>query len=196
MKILLALICLCMLSLSGYSQTGALPSQIGLTLRYNIAQSRYEVYGRPTFSQANFNWGSAQVSIVTPSSVANVAFTVTSAAGGSWDDISQAYSPSAASSSDFHGIGSQGKKTDLVANQELLLFSFTLPGNSCVPGLRLFVNGSDPAATAAGMNGGDFTNVVYTINANQQQTDLHPINYDNTGTTCTTCNLVAATLSK
>ncbi|ADB36244.1 hypothetical protein [Spirosoma linguale] len=196
MKNLFALAFLIMLTINSYGQTDPLPSLINLTLRYNIAQSRYEVYGRPTFSAANFNWGSAQVSIVAPAGVPNSAFTVTSVAGGGWDDVSQVYGPSVASAFDFHGIGSPGKKTDLVANQELLLFHFTIPGNTCVAGLRLFINGSDPVATASGMNGGDFTNVIYSINTNQQQTSLYQLNYDNTGTTCTTCNLVAATLSK
>lgn len=196
MKFLYSLSFLIMVSVSSYGQTTALPPLINLTLRHNISQNRYEVYGRPTFSQANFNWGSSQVSIVAPATVSNALFAVTSVTGGSWDDVSHVYAPAAAPSFDFHGIGSQGKKTDLVANQELLLFHFTIPGNNCVSGLRLFVNGSDPGAGAIGMSGGDFTNVIYSVDANQQQTSLYQFNYDNTGTTCTTCNLVAATLSK
>ncbi|MCX6218559.1 hypothetical protein [Spirosoma sp.] len=191
MKFLSSLIVLVGLAFTGYSQ-----GLIDLTLRYNIGQSRYEVYARPTFSQANFNWGSAQVSVAAPASIANSPFVVTSVAGGGWDDVSQVYAPAVASTLDFHGIGSQGKKIDLVTNQETLLFYFTLPQGNCVPGLRLYVNGSDPNSAGAGMQGGDFTNVVYTTSTNQQQTNLYQANYANTGTVCTVCNLVAPTLSK
>jgi len=189
MKFLSAVVLFLTLAVSSYGQ-----NQIDLTLRYNLAQSRYEVYARPSFSQTDYLWGSSQVSIVAPSSVANAAFAVTSYEGGGWDDNSQIYAPLAASTLDFHGIGSPGKKITLIAGQEKMLFSFTLPGNTCANGLRLFVNGSDPASNAATMPG-DFTNVVYVAAANNT-TSVYRANYANTGTTCSACALVAPSLSK
>ncbi|MCY7358856.1 MAG: hypothetical protein LH609_15635 [Rudanella sp.] len=189
MKFIFAFACFLLLALTSKAQ-----NQLDLTLRYNIAQSRYEVYARPNFSQVDYLWGSSQVSVVTPASLANAAFAITSYEGGGWDDNSQLYGPSAASGSDFHGIGSPGKKITLVSGQEKLLFSFTLPGGVCVNGLRLFVNGSDPGSNPTAMPG-DFTNVVYVAAVNNT-TSVYRANYANTGTTCTACNLVAPSLSK
>lgn len=187
MKRLFTVFLLLIAAFNSYAQ-----SQIDLTLRYNIAQSRYEVYARTTFSQTDFLWGSSQISVVTPASVGNAPFVVSSLEAGGWDDSSPAYAPTAAPSLDFHGIGSPGRKITFVANQEKLLFTFTLPGGACVPGLRLFVNGQDPASNAQTMPG-DFANVVYAAGV---ATSYYRANYANTGTTCTACNLVAPSLSK
>ena len=187
MKIIYAFAFFLVTALSSYAQ-----NNIDLTLRYSIAQSRYEVYARPNFTQANFLWGSSQVSVVAPASVADAAFTVIPVAAGAWSDTSPTYAPGAAPSFDFHGIGSNGQATSLTANQELLLFTFTLPGNACVAGLRLFVNGSDPASDPINMPG-DYTNVIY---AGGSVSNFYSMNYANTGTTCVVCNLVAPTLSK
>ncbi|WP_375448422.1 hypothetical protein [uncultured Fibrella sp.] len=187
MKTLFTCIVLWLAGISVYAQ-----NQIDLTLRYNIALSRYEVYARPTFSQTDFLWGSSQISVVTPGSVANAPFVVSSLEAGGWDDNSPVYGPTAAPTLDFHGIGSSGRKITLVANQEKLLFTFTLPGGACVPGLRLFVNGSDPASNPQTMPG-DFANVVYAAGV---AASYYRVNYANTGTTCTACNLVAPSLSK
>lgn len=187
MKHLVTSILLLIAALNGYAQ-----NQIDLTLRYNIAQSRYEVYARTTFSQTDFLWGSSQISVVTPASVANAPFVISSSEAGGWDDVSPDYAPAAAPTLDFHGIGSAGKKITFVANQEKLLFTFTLPGGACVPGLRLFINGQDPASNPQTMPG-DFANVVYAAGV---ATSYYRANYANTGTTCTACNLVAPSLSK
>ncbi|MVM31633.1 hypothetical protein GO755_16420 [Spirosoma sp. HMF4905] len=166
---------------------------VDYTLRYNTGLSRYEVYTRPSFTQAQYNWGSTQVSVVTPSSVTDSPFTINSVAAGGWTDNSEVYN---VQGSDFHGIGSNGLKVDLTSGQETLLFSFTLPGGQCVPGLRLYINGSDPNSSAAGMQGGDFANTMYSSNDILGATNLYRQNYANTGTVCTACNLVAPTLSK
>lgn len=187
MKIIHSLLFCLGVTLSSYAQ-----NNVDLTLRYNLAQSRYEVYARPNFSQTDFLWGSSQITVVTPASLTNVAFSVSSLDAGGWDDSSPLYAPAAAPAYDFHGIGSSGKKANLVANQELLLFTFTLPGNACLPGLRLFVNGSDPSSNPTTMPG-DFTNVIYAAGV---VASFYNTNYANTGTTCTACNLVAPTLSK
>lgn len=177
--------------LCAFSMAIRAQNKIDLTLRYSIALSRYEVYAKPNFSQTNFLWGASQVSVVTPSSVSNAAFNIVSSAAGQWQDNSQVYSPSAASSSDFHGIGSLGAAVNLTTGQETLLFYFTLPNNQCVDGLRLFVNTSDPNSAAGGMNGGDFSNSI----TNSLAVEIYGANYANTGTQCSSCSLVAPTLN-
>ena len=187
MKKLVLLLCLLSMGFAGLAQT------VDYTLRYNIGLSRYEVYGRPNFTQAQYNWGSAQVSIVVPVVVANAAFAINSVAAGGWTDNSQVYG---VLGSDFHGVGSNGLKVDLTAGQETLLFTFVLPGGACLPGLRLFVNGTDPDSSFPGMLGGDFANTLYSANDILGATNLYLQNYANTGTVCTACNLTAPTLSK
>ena len=187
MKKLLLLVCLLGMGLTSLAQT------VEYTLRYNIGLSRYEVYARPNFTQTQYAWGSAQVSIVVPASVANSAFTINSVAAGGWTDNSQVYG---VQSSDFHGVGSNGLKVDLTSGQETLLFTFVLPGGACLPGLRLFINGTDPNSSFAGMMGGDFANTMYSANDILGATNLYLQNYANTGTVCTACNLTAPTLSK
>lgn len=171
----------------------SLAQTVDYTIRYSISESRYEVYARPNFSQSQYLWGSSQVSIVVPATVANSAFNVSSAAAGGWVDNSQVYGVLGA---DFHGVGSNGVKVDLTKDVETLLFTFVLPGGACVPGLRLFVNGSDPDSSAPGMMGGDFSNTMYSANDILGANNLYIQNYANTGTVCTNCNLTAPTLSK
>lgn len=187
MKTLLLLVSLLGFAFTGQAQT------VDYTLRYNIGLSRYEVYAKPNFSQTQYNWGSAQVSVVVPAAVANSAFSINSVAAGGWTDNSQVYG---VQSSDFHGIGSNGLKVDLTSGQETLLFTFVLPGGACLPGLRLFVNGTDPDSSFPGMLGGDFANTMYSANDILGASNLYIQNYANTGTVCTTCNLTAPTLSK
>ncbi len=156
------------------------PSQdIDLTIRYSAVNSRYEVYARPTFTQTNFTWGPSQITVVTPNMVPDVQLTSTNYAAGAWGDNSTIYTPSAQPQNDFHGFESSGALVNLVANQEVLLFAFTLP-TGCVPGVRLFNNGVDPNSSAPGMGGGDFWNTI----DNGNITDVYNINYDNAGTVC------------
>ncbi|KAB7727399.1 hypothetical protein F5984_22455 [Rudanella paleaurantiibacter] len=173
--------------LTGWAQT------VQYTIRYNLTLSRYEVYAKPSFSQSQYNWGSSQITIVTPSSLTNVAFSVVSTAAGGWTDNSQVYD---VFGSDFHGVGSTGLKVDLVADQEVLLFHFVLASGQCIPGLRLFINGTDPGSIAPGMNGGDFSNTMYSSGDILGSNNLYIANYANTGTVCTACNLQAPILSK
>ncbi|GAB3022962.1 hypothetical protein [Spirosoma pulveris] len=187
MKKVLLILCLLGSALMGTAQT------VDYTIRYNLTQTRYEVYARPNFTQPQYNWGSAQVTVVTPGSLANAAFTVTSVAAGGWTDNSDVFD---VQSSDFHAIGSTGLKVNLTAGVETLLFTFTLPGGICLPGLRLFVNGTDPDSSAPGMMGGDFSNTMYSANDISGNSNLYVQNYANTGTVCTNCNLIAPTLSK
>jgi len=191
MKTSFLLLCLLSVTLTGLCQTTI---SVEYTLRYNLFQSRYEVYVRPNTSQISFSWGSSQITVVTPSSLTDVAISsVTSFAGGPWGDLSRAYN---VQGSDFHGFASNGTPVDLAANTETMLFTFTLPGGACLPGLRLYVNGSDPTSSAPGMGGGDFTNTLYSADDAFGAFNLYVGNYANTGTFCTACNLSAPTLTK
>ena len=75
------------------------------------------------------------------------------------------------------GCQTGGQLTNLVANEEILIFSFISPSGTCVNGLRLFVNGSDPDSSQPGMAGGDFNNSIDNGNFN----DIYNANYNNSG---------------
>ncbi|MGH1434589.1 MAG: hypothetical protein ACRBG0_09035, partial [Lewinella sp.] len=154
------------------------------TLRYDLGNERYEVYVRPTADVANFFWGPSQISIVAPASVADVPFVVTSVAAGAWIDNSQVYAPAADPGSDFHGVGSLGASTVLTAGQETLIFYFELPGEECVPGFRLFVNGSDPDSNAPGMMNSDYFNTIFGGPQGGTPAERYIGNYDNLGVAC------------
>ena len=155
---------------------------IDFTITYSNDNSRYEVYAKSNFTENGFTWGPSQISVAVPASFPDQALLITSHSGGSWGDNSIVYAPGASSSYDFHGISSGGQLTNLVANQEKLIFSFVSPSGSCIEGLRLFVNGVDPDSSQAGMAGGDFSNTI----DNGNNTDVYNANYNNTGTVCST----------
>lgn len=157
---------------------------IDFTIRYDITNSRYEVYAKPNFTQNNFTWGPSQISVLVPTSFANQPLLLTSHAAGSWGDSSIVYEPASSPNYDFHGVQTGGQLTNLVANQEKLIFSFISPTSNCIAGLRLFINGSDPDSSQPGMSGGDFNNSI--DNGNLQ--DVYNTNYNNTGTTCVLSN--------
>ena len=158
------------------------------TIRYDITNSRYEVYAKPNFTQNNFTWGPSQISVLVPISFANQPLLLTSHAAGSWGDSSIVYEPASSPNYDFHGVQTGGQLTNLVANEEKLIFSFISPTGSCITGLRLFINGSDPDSSQPGMAGGDFNNSI--DNGNLQ--DIYNANYNNSGTTCTLSNETVA----
>ncbi|MBK9488883.1 MAG: cadherin domain-containing protein [Haliscomenobacter sp.] len=149
------------------------------TLRYNIPLARYEVYARPSATNATFAWGPSQISIVAPAVVPDAAFTITSVSAGAWQDNSIIIAPTVTPAFDYHGVGSLGAPTNLVMTVEKLIFHFTIAGG-CYDGLRLFINGSDPNSAAPGMGGGDFSNTVSDGLAQERYIG----NYNNTGTTC------------
>jgi hypothetical protein len=157
---------------------------IDFTIKYDNTNSRYEVYAKPNFTQNNFTWGPSQITVVTPASFPDQALLITSHAGGSWGDNSTVYAPAASSSYDFHGVSTGGQLTNLVANQEKLIFTFVPPTGNCVTGLRLFINGTDPNSSQPGMGGGDFNNSI----DNGSLQDVYNANYNNTGTVCTLSN--------
>jgi len=157
---------------------------IDFTLRYDATTSKYEVYGRPDFDDPFFFVGGGnQISLVFPASVEDSPIAVQTVNGGLWLDNSQVYAPTADPSHDFHSIASNGSGVSFVNGEELLLFTFMITGTSCVAGIRLFENASDPQSNAPGMGGGDFNN--YFANVFDFQ-DYYQSNYDNEGTICLT----------
>lgn len=178
-----------------FSVTGLCASAQGtiqLTVKWNSTASRYEVFAKPSFTQSNFNWGPSQISVVPPSSAPDASLVITSVAAGAWSDNSKVFAPSALATNDFHGVESNGAQINLTANTESLIFAFTFPDGQCRDGIRLFVNGTDPGSSATGMNGGDFRNSI----SNAVLQDVYISNYNNTGTLCNPCNVVAPELIK
>ncbi|GAB3742621.1 Ig-like domain-containing protein [Spirosoma lituiforme] len=157
-------------------------NRIDLTLKYNTTTSLYEVYGRPNFTDPAFGVGAGtQITVVLPASVADNALTVTSVNGGAWSDASKVYAPTADPSNDFHGIATAGNYTALVSGQETLFFTFGVTG-TCLPGIRLFDNTTDPSSSAAGFSGGDYKNYIGdALNAGE---DVYRINYTTPGGLC------------
>ena len=142
-----------LLSLASFNANS---QDIDFNVRYNGASNVYEVYARPTFTDPfYFVGGGSQVSVLLPASIGDSPIAVTPVNGGLWSDNSQLYAPTADPAHDFHGIATNGAPVSFVAGVELLLYTFTL-AEGCVSDIRLFENGSDPASSAPGMNGGDF----------------------------------------
>ncbi|WP_169628040.1 Ig-like domain-containing protein [Flavobacterium soli] len=154
---------------------------IDLTLKYIPETNLYEVYARPDFSQNNFFLaGGSQITVVLPASAPDTGLAVVSVNGGPWSDNSQVYAPLAATTSDFHGIATNGSQVNLVTGAELLLFRFSLAAG-CVPGVRIFNNATDPGSGAPGMNGAGFGNYVGNVFTLE---DHYGENYNNSGTVC------------
>ena len=158
-----------------------LAQNLQLTVRYNLALSRYEVYALPSSSNGSFFWGPSQISLVVPAAIPDADLVITSVEAGAWDDNSNAFAPGAAPGSDFHGVGSLGAPVNFTSGVEKLIFHFTLPGGGCVEGIRLFNNGTDPNSAAPGMGGGDYRNTVVDGTA----TERYVNNFANNGTVCT-----------
>ncbi len=188
MKKLILGIFLSILGVSSYAQ-----GTIQLTVRWNTSLTRYEVYAKPSFTANSFPWGTSQISVVTPSSSPDQSLTITSVAAGSWTDNSKVFNfPASQPVNDFHGVESSGSAINLVANTESLIFTFTFPDGICRDGIRLFINNTDPSSSVNGMQGGDFRNTIY----NAVLQDVYSSNYENTGTVCVPCNIIAPELSK
>ena len=183
------------LALCGFmSFTSFAQGLIDLTVKWNATQSRYEVYARPNFSSPSFTWGISQITVVVPASAPDALLTINSVNAGGWslNASSQVFAPAASPNNDFNGVLSSGQPVALTAGQETLLFTLTFPDGLCRDGVRLFVNASDPSSYAPGMKGGDYKNAI----DNGLVADVYNINYNNTGTTCTTCNITAPELIK
>ncbi|WP_461136865.1 Ig-like domain-containing protein, partial [Spirosoma lituiforme] len=191
MKIRLIDLLVFLLVIAGWTGHKAVAQNIDVTLKYNTSTDLYEVYGRPTFTNARFGIGAgSQISIVVPSSTADNAITVNSVNGGAWSDGSRIYAPSADPAHDFHGIATAGAYATLAAGQEILFFTFSVAGG-CSPSIRLFENSSDPSSSAPGMGGGDFKN--YVGDATSFGDDVYGSNYVSPGGLCGTPPTLAVT---
>jgi hypothetical protein len=183
------------LALCGFmSFTSFAQGLIDLTVKWNATQSRYEVYARPNFTSASFTWGPSQVTVVVPATAPDALLTINSVNAGGWslNTSNQVFAPAASPNNDFNGVQSSGQSVALTANQETLLFTFTFSDGQCRDGVRLFVNSSDRSSSASGMKGGDYKNAI----DNGMVADVYNINFNNTGTTCTTCSITAPELIK
>ncbi|WP_187270987.1 hypothetical protein [Neolewinella aurantiaca] len=169
------------------SATALFAQEMEFNVRYNFTESRYEVYALPATSSqpSGFFWGPSQITLVVPASVNDVQFPVTSVQGGAWLDNSRIYAPTVTPDVDYHAVGTLGAATPLVAGVETLIFHFTIPGSTCVPGIRLFINGSDPDSSAPGMGMGDFSNTVFGVGT-AGGGEYYTGNFDNSGTVCDT----------
>ena len=114
---------------------------IDFTVRFNPSSSEYEVYALPDFSDpAYFVGGGSQISLVLPESIADAPLAITTVNGGLWTDNSRVFAPAADAIHDFHGIASNGSIISIIAGEELLLFTFPLPGGGCIGGIRLYLS--------------------------------------------------------
>lgn len=119
-------------------------------LRYDDNLCRYEVYVEPSANYADFNMGPSQIVIAVPHDIiANYPTTRSSAfnitteepSGAIWSIIDYADKDQIGSYDedyDYYSVAHLGGNLGaLTANQEILLFHFTLP-NNCIDGLRLW----------------------------------------------------------
>ena len=183
------ILCICLLLGNQlFSQT------IDYNIRYNTALQQYEVYGKTDFTDPMFIvGGGSQVSIVVPKEIADVPFIINSVMGGPWGDNTRVFAPTVDTNHDFHSITTDGiMMAYFNAGEEALLFTFQLPLENCVEGIRIFENGSDPQAADTGMYGSDFRNYFasgFTL------LDHYNANYNNDGTKCSVPILVTNPLT-
>lgn len=176
------------------TMTSFAQNKIDLTVKWNNTLNRYEVYAKPNFTDPSFTWGQSQITVVVPTSAPDNILSITSVNAGGWSALANnvVFAPASDINHDFHAVQSSGQPVALTANTETLLYTFTFPDGQCRDGVRLFVNGSDPSSSAAGMNLSDFSNTI----DNGALKDLYNVNYSNTGTSCFTCNITAPELIK
>lgn len=158
-------------------------SNLRLTIEWNSTSSRYEVFALSSTSQKNYVLGKSQISLVLPKAAPDVKLNVVSHMGGLWSNDKFILAPSSSVDNDFHTVSSSGGVVNFIANQGLLLFSFTLADGVCRDGVRLYNNGSDPDINAAGFNGLDFKNSMVSVNNVQ----VYNSNVSNSGTKCIDC---------
>jgi hypothetical protein len=136
-----------------YAQKG-----IELSVKYNAESDKYEVYAKANFTKKNFLLGPSQITLSLPASVTDEKLRIFNSDGGTWEDNTAVFSPTANTKADYHAISTLGAKTDLVEGNESLLFYFSLPKTVALSEVKIFRNGSDPNSSASGMKGGDFSN--------------------------------------
>jgi hypothetical protein len=134
--------------------------KITLKIKYNSEENNFGVYAKANFTRRNFLWGPSQITITLPASLPNEKLRIKNLDGGTWEDNSLIFAPEVNNTRDFHGLSSSGNKTDLVENNEILLFYFSISEKVVANEVRLFDNNKDPKSSDKGMNGGDFQNSI------------------------------------
>lgn len=179
-RLLLLLFCSAFIGSSLFAQN------LDFNLRYDIEMDRYEVYVRPDASDIDFQVNNARITVVTPA-LGNTSLMINDVLLD-WASTSSVNAPAAAPDNDFFDVVvSSGEQINLVANQEALLFYFSLDGG-CVDGVRLFENSTDPGPTESGMIGNDYSNSISAI-GNEGPGEYYDANYDNNGTSCSVASL-------
>lgn len=138
-----------------------------LTLKYNVESDKYEVYAKSNFTKKNFLLGSSQITISLPVSVEDEKLRIYNLDGGAWENNSTSFAPLANATVDYHAISTLGAKMDLSEGNESLLFYFSLPKNINPSDVKIFENGKDPNSAAFGMKGGDFSNTINDVFADE-----------------------------
>lgn len=169
-----------------FSFEASAQSNIQLKVEWNIEKSRYEVFAVSQTAMSNLSLKDAQISVVVPWTAVNQKLLVTSQAGGTWSEALNLYSPGATPEKDYHAIKTSGGTINLVANNELMLFSFKFSNGECLAGVRLYNNGADPTAGAVGFGLNNFSNSILSSTNIQ----MYQVNYSNSGTMCSECPVV------
>jgi hypothetical protein len=154
-KIAALMVAMVIMGKGAYAQKG-----IELRVKYNADADKYEVYAKANFTEKNFLLGPSQITLILPASAADEKLRIFNSDGGTWEDNTAVFAPSANIMADFHAISTMGAKTDFMGGIESLLFYFSLPNTVNSSEVKLFENGSDPNSAAAGMKGGDFSNSI------------------------------------
>jgi hypothetical protein len=180
-KILLtgfALLALLLRSISSNAQALLPPNDplgriVTLYMNYDTVSGLYTVFGKPNFTTTGTQFvmsGSSQISIVLPASEPDSDLSITSlpGAGGVWSEnsfvVPGIYAPASMPDSDFHSVNITGSSPVLwSAGVPKPLFRFSLGGGVCVPGVRLYINLTDPQSSDPSLNGSDFTNLIENV---------------------------------
>lgn len=157
--------------------------QLELNVWYNFIDSWYEVYVLFNDIDFNFFWGFFQILIVVLVSVGDVVFFIISVVVGVWQDNFQVYVFVVIFGFDYYGVGFGGVIIVVMVGVELLVFYFIIVGEICVDGICLYNNGSDFIFFDAGMNGGDFMNIIIGVGV-LVVGEVYIGNYNNDGIIC------------
>ncbi|WP_238808491.1 hypothetical protein [Emticicia aquatica] len=146
---------------------------ICLTIKNNPSKNSFGVYAKTNFTQSKFRFSSAQISIVLPTIASNDKLTIHNVSNGNWVEKSKASSPEVDCKRDYIGLWLVDGKYDFIANEETLLFEFSLNKKVLIDEVRLFENKEDPKASELGMKSIDFSNLLIDEDGNH----LYKFNY-------------------
>ena len=124
-----------------------------ITLQYKTAPDSFYVYMTPAFSDATFNVGTSQITVVFNSTfpvTGTGSVGITSVAAAAWAPTDYVQEPGGAQKKYLSFLTSGAPFGNITAGQKVLLFRFRVTGGDCLVGtsLRVFVNGTDPVDPA------------------------------------------------